>query len=265
MNMIDNAKVRRVPKYYLIKGVILELIESQSAGSLLPSERALCVRFATSRTTIRKALRELVLEGWLRREHGRGTFVATRKLAQPLRIGSFTDYVRAAGLEPESRFLDTSYMAAPKEIAQQLEVRPGSRILHVERLRFASGDPMALESAFLSAGRFPGLRKALTEHQSLYKALQSRYGVELTEADQTIETVLASPRHAGLLATDVGAPLLMLAQCSRDREGIPVEYVRSLYRGDRYKFLVHIGRDNNSNDNNSNDNHSNSSDRRADR
>lgn len=245
MDITETPNALRAPKYYLVKNVLLELVESLPAGSLLPSERALCVRFATSRTTIRQALQELVLEGWLRREHGRGTFVATRKLAQPLQIGSFTDYVRAAGLEPQSRFLDSRYLGAPEEIAEQLQVRAGSRLVHLERLRLASGEPMALESTYLSAARFPGLRKALMDYGSLYKALKERYGVELTEAEQSIETVLASPRHAGLLATDVGAPLLLLGQCSYDAEGVPVEYVRSLYRGDRYKLLVHIGPDGN--------------------
>lgn len=240
---LDDMDGARAPKYFLVKSALLDLVESLPADSMLPPERTLSVRFCTSRTTVRQALQELVIEGRLRREQGRGTFVNSRKLAQPLLIGSFTNYMRRAGLEPQSRFLEVRYLAAPEEIASQLEVREGVRLVHIERLRLASGDPMAIESTYLAAGRFPGLRKALMAHASLYEALQQRYGVELSQAQQTIETVLATPRHAALLSTDVGAPLLLLSQVSRDRDAVPVEYVRSLYRGDRYKFVVHIGRD----------------------
>jgi GntR family transcriptional regulator len=240
---IDSIEAPTTPKYYLVKSKLLEMVRALPAGTALAPERVLSVEFATSRTTVRQALQELVLEGWLRREQGRGTFVAPRKLAQPLRVGSFTEYMRAAGLEPQSRYLGFSYTGAPAEIASQLAVREGSRLIHIERLRLGNEDPMALESTYLAAGRFPGLRKVLLAHASLYAALENHYGVVMTHAEQTIETVLATPREAAILETDVGAPLLLLSQCTHGSDDEPVEYVRSLYRGDRYKFLLHIRRD----------------------
>ena len=64
----------------------------------------------------------------------------------------------------------------------------------------------------------------------------------LAEAEETIETSLATPREAGLLGTDVGLPMLMLSRHSRDADGEPVEWVRSVYRGDRYKFVATLER-----------------------
>jgi GntR family transcriptional regulator len=240
---IDSFEAPSMPKYYRVKSKLLELVRSLPPGTMLAPERVLSVEFATSRTTVRQALQELVLEGWLSREQGRGTFVAPRKLAQPLRVGSFTEYMRAAGLQPQSRYLAFAYVPASADIAGQLGVREGARLIHLERLRLGSDEPMALESTYLAASRFPGLRKVILAHESLYAALESHYDVRLNHAEQTIETVLATPRDAALLATDVGAPLLLLSQCTHDVSDEPVEYVRSLYRGDRYKFLLHISRD----------------------
>ncbi len=101
---------------------------------------------------------------------------------------------------------------------------------------------MAIETTHLSAKRFPALRRSLAKYTSLYTALAEVYDVHLAEAEETIETSLATPREAGLLGTDVGLPMLMLSRHSRDRDGQPVEWVRSVYRGDRYKFVARLKR-----------------------
>ena len=115
-------------------------------------------------------------------------------------------------------------------------------MLRIERLRLASGEPMAIETTHLSAKRFPALRRSLVKYTSLYTALAEVYDVHLAEAEETIETSLATPREAGLLGTDVGLPMLMLSRHSLDAGGEPVEWVRSVYRGDRYKFVARLKR-----------------------
>jgi GntR family transcriptional regulator len=106
----------------------------------------------------------------------------------------------------------------------------------------ANGEPMAIEATHLSARRFPRLRQHLARIGSLYTALSEVYGVHLATAEQSIETVLAGPHEAAALQTDVGVPLLMLARHSFDDAGEPVEWVRSVYRGDRYRFVTWLHR-----------------------
>ena len=89
-------------------------------------------------------------------------------------------------------------------------------MLRIERLRLANGEPMAIETTHLSAKRFPALRRSLVKYTSLYTALAEVYDVHLAEAEETIETSLATPREAGLLGTDVGLPMLMLSRHSLD-------------------------------------------------
>jgi GntR family transcriptional regulator len=99
-----------------------------------------------------------------------------------------------------------------------------------------------VDASDLSARRFPGLHRSLERHPSLYEALATDYGVEIAEAQETIETVLADPRDARLLGVDVGLPLLLLSRHSFDSEGTPVEWAQSRYRGDRYKLVTRLHR-----------------------
>jgi GntR family transcriptional regulator len=232
----------RVPKYYRLKQHLLNLTQTMPPGTPVPPERLLATEFDTSRTTVRQALAELVVEGRLERIQGKGTFVAKPKVAQSLQLTSYTEDMRAQGLEPTSRLLEMEYVAAGVELGERLGIRASAKVLRISRLRLANGEPMAIETTHLSQQRFPNLRKLLGRYSSLYTALAEEYGVHLGEAEETIETALATPTEAGLLGTDTGLPMLLLSRHSIDTEGEPVEWVRSVYRGDRYKFVARLKR-----------------------
>ena len=232
----------RLPKYYQVKRQLLELTAALDAGSPVPPERELARSYGTSRTTVRQALAELVVEGRLLRMQGKGTFVAKPKVARVLELTSYTEDMRAQGLDPHSVILDTGYVAAAGELAGRLGIRAGGRVLHIRRLRLAGGEPMSIDSTYLAARRFPGLRRHLRRNPSLYGTLADRYGTELAEAQETIETVLAGPQDASLLGVDVGFPLLLTSRHSFDADGSPVEWAQSWYRGDRYKLVTRLRR-----------------------
>lgn len=238
----EAAPVLREPKYYWLKRRLLEMTVDLPAGSAVPPERTLALKFDTSRTTVRQALQELVVEGRLERVQGRGTFIAHPKVAQTLQLTSYTEDMRAQGLEPTSRMLDVGIVSADDNLAARLDMKIGGKAYRLQRLRMANGEPMAVETTHLSMKRFPGLRKHLAGYPSLYALLGEVYAVHLAEAEETIETVLATPVAASLLATDVGMPLLQLSRHSFTEAGEPVEWVRSLYRGDRYKFVTRLRR-----------------------
>ena len=233
----------RLPKYYGVKRGLLALTSSMATGSPVPGERELAQRYGTSRTTIRQALAELVIEGRLVRRQGKGTFVAPPKVAQLLELAGYTEEMRAHGLNPQTQILDTGYRPADEELALLLGIRPGGRVLRIHRLRLADGEPMSTDTSHLPARRFPGLRRNLDRYASLYEALATAYGVQLAEAEETIETVLAGPEDARLLGVDVGMPLLLLSRQAFDVSAEPVEWAQSKYRGDRYKLVTRLRRD----------------------
>ncbi|MFR0354431.1 GntR family transcriptional regulator [Streptomyces sediminimaris] len=228
----------RVPKYYRVKQQVLDIARALTPGSRMPAERSLAVLLDTSRTTVRQALQELVGEGRLDRIQGKGTFIARPKLYRTLQLTSHTEDMQAQGLEPASRVLDVGHVEADGKLSRLLDIDVGESVLRIERLRLANGEPMAIETTHLSARRFPGLRESLARHRSLYSLLAEAYGVRLAEAEEGIETSLATPYQAALLATEVGVPVMLLSRHSLDAQGRPVEWVRSVYRGSRYKFVV---------------------------
>lgn len=231
-------RAQREPKYWGLKQHLLDMLRSLPPGSPIPTERALAAEFDVSRTTVRQALAELTVEGRLIRVQGKGTFVAKPKVAQRLQLSSYTEDMRAQGRQPTSRLLEVVEEPAGHELAALLGARPGATALRLRRLRMADGEPMAIETTHLSLSRFRGLTARLESGGSLYQVLRERFGVELGHAEETIETALASPEEAELLGADVGLPMLLLSRHSFDTEGHPVEWVRSIYRGDRYKFVA---------------------------
>jgi GntR family transcriptional regulator len=232
----------RMPKYYQVKKQLLDLTASMAPGSPVPPERELARVYETSRTTVRQALAELVIEGRLLRMQGKGTFVAKPKVAQVLELASYTEGMRQHGLHPQTRILEVGYVTADEHLAGLLGIRPGGRALRLHRLRLADGEPMSIDTSHLPARRFPGLRKQLERHASLYETLRTDFGIHLAEAEETIETVLADPHDAQLLGVDPGIPLLLLSRHAIDSTGQPVEWAQSWYRGDRYKFVTRLRR-----------------------
>src|SRR6202167_5297083 len=178
----------RLPKYYQVKRQLLELTAALEAGSPVPPERELARSYGTSRTTVRQALAELVIEGRLLRMQGKGTFVAKPKVAQLLELASYTEGMRAHGLHPQTTILDIGYVTADEQLATLLGIRAGGRAPRIPRLRLADGEPMSIDTSHLPARRFPGLRKQLERQLSLYETLRLAYGIQLNEAEETIET-----------------------------------------------------------------------------
>jgi GntR family transcriptional regulator len=226
------------PKYRQVKNQLVAELHDIPLGRPIPPERALADQFAVARSTIRKAIAELTAEGRLLRTHGKGTFVTEPQQAQrlPLSMTSYTEYMRGHGRVPSSRLLELRAVPADEELAQRLAVQPGSRVLRIGRLRLADGLPVMAETTHISLVRFPGLRKYLTPDASLHQILAARFGVELPGAEKSLETVLAGPAEARLLDAQVGQPMLLIRRQSFDAHHRPVEWARSILRGDRYKF-----------------------------
>lgn len=225
----------KVPKYYLVKGEILALIADLAPGDLVPTERDLAQRLDTSRTTVRQAIAELVSDGRLVRRQGRGTFVAPPKLMRVRQLTSFSEDLSSDGWRPGSIILDISQESAADEVCTGLLVEEGSPYLRVERLRTAAEEPIAHEVAHLP-GRYPGLADALATQGSLYRTLRDNYGVDLFVVEDTVETTLADPREATLLGVDTGLPMLLIHRTAWGAAGSPVEWTRSTFRGDRFRF-----------------------------
>jgi len=220
---------------------VLELIEGLAVGDAIPSERQLGVDLGVSRLTVRAALDELVREGYLVRRRGAGTFVAEPKVAKGIDITSFSDDMRARGLTPGSRTLELRTIPAGARLGRILHVSPSEPIVAVKRLRFADGDPMAIELLHVRESLVPGLSAGDLEENSFYDLLANRFDVHIVGGTQTVEPTVTNEEESAALGVPLHSPALLFERVTRSTDGDVVEYTSSTYRGDRYRLVTEIG------------------------
>ncbi len=235
-----------LPKYNQLAAILRQKIEDGEwqPRTSIPSERQLEVIYNISRTTIREAIDQLVRQGYLYREHGRGTFVSPQKLQKGLmELTSFSEDLLKRGITPGQIIRSLEWMDAPAKIAQKLEISAGTKVLRIERIRLGDGVPIGLQTSHLALTPEQSInREDIQASGSLYRILQEKYNIIPSEADETLEVTLATVEEAELLQIMEGAPLLLSERVLFAQNRKPIEYVKILYRGDRYRYYVRLTR-----------------------
>jgi GntR family transcriptional regulator len=221
---------------------VLDLIEQLGVGEAIPSERQLSANLGVSRLTVRAALDNLVREGYLVRRRGAGTFVSEPKIAQELTMTSFTEDMRRRGMRPESRTLDLRTVPAGARLGRVLHVSPSERIVVAKRLRLADDETMAIETLHVRDALVPGLSARELEERSFYELLSERYGIDIVGGIQTIEPTVTNEEESEALGVPLHSPAFLFERVTRAETGEIVEYVRSIYRGDRYRLVTELNR-----------------------
>ena len=240
--MIDKSSP--LPIYYQLEEQIKKQIESGELqpGDMLPSEREYAELINISRMTVRQAMNNLVDDGYLYRQKGRGTFVAEKKVEQELgSLTSFTEDMKARGLVPSSKLLSFEIVPAPKKIANQLQIKEYAPVYEIKRIRLADQVPMALEIVYASANLIKGLTEEKVNH-SLYQYIEEQLHLKIGHAAQSVEAAIASETEGEHLNIRKGSPILLLQRNTYLEDGTPLEFVKSSYRADRYTFTIHIKR-----------------------
>jgi GntR family transcriptional regulator len=236
-----------LPRYYQLANILRERIADGNlqAHEPIPSERQLETLYAVSRTTIRQAIDLLVRQGFLYREHGRGTFVSPQKLQKGLsELTSFTEDMKQRGIVPGQKILQIEQVQPPEKVRARLELPEGcGPILCIERLRLGDGVPIGLQTSYyvLPEGQTIS-REELEELGSIYTILQEKFHLIPTEADETLEVTLATPQEAALLQIKAGSPLLLSERTTYSQYRRVIEFVKILYRGDRYRYYAKLTR-----------------------
>lgn len=233
------------PRYYQLATILRERITS---GELLPqrpipSERQMEEIYSVSRTTIRQALDLLERQGYVYREHGRGTFVSPQKLQKPIsELTSFSEDMKRRGIEPGQKILEIGLEVPPEKVCRHLELEyPHPPILRIHRLRLGDGTPMGLQTSYyvMPDGGSVSLDE-LEDYGSIYRLLQEKLHIIPTEADETLEVALATPAEAALLQIKPGSPLLLSERTTYSQNRRVFEFVKILYRADRYTYTAKL-------------------------
>ncbi len=231
-----------VPLYIQLKELLQAAMEDGTfaPGSRLPSERELAQRYAVSRMTARQALQLLAHEGLTYSRVGKGTYASQPKIPQELKaLTSFTEEMAHLGMEASSTVLRAEIQRAPSEVSRRLELGSGADTVLLVRVRHADGEPIAIEHTHIDYAICPGiLEHSDFSRASLYQVLRQEYGVSVVRADQYIDTRMPEVRETELLHLDTLTPVLKIERTTYDANNRPIEFVRSVYRGDKYRFRV---------------------------
>lgn len=167
----------------------------------LPSERTLSEQYHVSRNTVRTALNQLFLRGYIYRSPGKGTFVAEPldNRADVSAAFSFTQQMGAMNRNPESRVVSLKTIPASPLVAEHLRLRHGALVFVLDRLRLADHQPMMVERSYLPASALPGFSKSLLQDTPLYDLLAKHYGIHIATVDETFFADLMAPEYAQLL------------------------------------------------------------------
>ncbi|MFW6266596.1 MAG: GntR family transcriptional regulator [Halanaerobiales bacterium] len=234
-----------LPLYYQLKESIIEVIRKEGikSGTRIPSERKLCDYHEVSRMTVHKAVERLVQDGHLYREHGRGTFVASRNelnFISPL--ASFSREIKERGLNSQTELIDREIIEGDKKVCEKLNLRPGSKLYRLKRLRRVEGVPFLWETVYLSKTKIPELKPKKLQNNSLYRLLEEEYNLRLNYAEATVEPVLLKEKVASKLELSENELGLFFQQLTFLESQQPVEWTEAYYRSDNYKFKLKFGK-----------------------
>lgn len=235
----------RTPLYHQIYLILRnKIFEGEYPnGAFLPSEQELARAFNVSRITAKRALNEIAAQGLAVRERGRGTrvtYIAGRKRTIHASVKSLIDSLRQRGGRDNSvRVLELRYIAAPIEIARELDIGRGGLVQHALRLCLHKGTPHSLISTYIpeSVGRH------WTVNDMTRKPLAQLFddaGVVIERAEQMISATLADSQTAAALEVAVGAPLIKMTKISYSDANKPAEYMVSLHPPERYHFSISL-------------------------
>jgi GntR family transcriptional regulator len=226
------------PRYREIESALRSRIATLRPGQRLPSDADLCIEFGVSRMTARHAMAQLADEGLVRRDPGRGTFVAEPPAHRRATfLMTFSHEMRRQGRVPTSRVVRR--IVRPPTEAERSELRVGraEEVVELCRVRLADGVPVALETAVLAPRCAGAVLRADLELGSLHEALIGARIVP-TRGEASIGAEAASPDDARLLGVRTGEPMLVERRLIVDQGGRPAERTESRYAAARYGLNV---------------------------
>lgn len=209
-----------------------------SPGILMPSEHELTKAFSVSRTTIRKALKNLEDDDFIERRQGQGTFLKFGKYTR--RVSSALDFVSHAKQSrgrPSTKLL--SFELREKSIAETslFDAVDGGQVFEMRRLPLMKGEACVLQTSVLPLSELFDYQKRDFEKRSLYKILEQDFSIKIGPVKETLACCSAPQRVVDTLSLEMGVAVFISHRIVRSRSGEVVEFSRNYIRSDRYCFV----------------------------
>jgi GntR family transcriptional regulator len=240
MEIIDREDHQKL--YFQLYEILKKKIESSEwpIGSQIPTEEELCKMFNVSRATVRTAVLELVRQGYLKRQQGKGTFIYKNFVSEGLTmLANFRELLYEEGLSFTTNVLARTVMMPIDDLDVKLDISKDKHIIYIKRLRSIDNEPVLLQETYIPYHICPLLLEEDIEHQSLFELFEKKYGIKITRVKNYIEITYLNADEARLIGLPEGSQSILLNQHFYSGE-ILVMYTRSIKRTDRFKFLIDL-------------------------
>lgn len=230
------------PLYQQVEHTLKEMIDGIEfePGDQIPSERELAEELHISRMTIRRAIESLIRQGKLERRSTSGTFVSEPNVIRQLTPGfvqSLSRQIQEKGGRAGSKLLMFEITRAPIKVAEYLNVRLGSQVFLVKRLRLTNKLPFCIETSYLPAGLFIGMTaEDITGHDSLYDYFHQTFNIIPNRSEDQLKIAYATEEEATLLGLQLGGPVFYFRSIVFTDSGSPFEFVKSINHPDKVVF-----------------------------
>ena len=243
--MLENNTA--IPLYAQLKEKIISDINNETLkyGDKIETEQEIMKKYNLSRITVRRAISELVAEGYLVKKQGKGTFVIKNKIerkiintSDSLKIMSFTKELKENNIKASSKIIELKIVPGIEEFNQKLGLAKNSKLIFMKRVRYANDSPMTIEENYFAYDKFKGLLEEKIEG-SLYELLEKKYNVIPTRSSrQEIEIVKSDEEQSKLLNIPTFEPLFYFSGVTYDENDIPIHIAKRYIIGSKYKFIV---------------------------
>jgi GntR family transcriptional regulator len=213
------------PIYIQLKYILKHSILSGEVGQnqMIPSETQLANEFQITRTTVRRAIAELVNENILRKEHGKGTFVSLKPVIYSMwNFSSFTDYIQRKDKIPVSKILTAEILSLD-----------GKSVFKLERARGVKEDGQTLyltiDLSIIPLDLFPDIMQYDFENRSLYEVMRREYGINPDHVELSIQTQMADKRVRHIFGLSENGPLLVAQGQVFSKDNQQIETIRVTY------------------------------------
>jgi GntR family transcriptional regulator len=233
-----SAEDQFIPNYYRIEKHLRDRIKSGDLkpGDPIPPESQFAQEFGISRMTVRQALSRLVFEGLIERQRGRGSFVAEARFQHTHVFPSFEEEMQARGAKTSHKLLDKRVEPAEGKVSESLRIREGTLVIVLERQRLVDGQVVGYEIRYFPRWIGDAFTDDEIHNQSLVVAMRRIIGRVHSRLRLRVTSSVVRQREAKILDAKVGAPVLVRENTWYvDPEG-PIQYGKSVYRGDRYQM-----------------------------
>jgi DNA-binding GntR family transcriptional regulator len=242
MILIDRGSHQKL--YRQLLEIIKGKIESGEwlVGSQIPTEEELCKTYDVSKATVRSAILELVRQGYLMRQQGKGTFINKSTVSEGIAMQtSLKELMFEDEFSFKTKVIAHTVMMPIDDLDIRLDISPDKHVIYLKRLYLIEDEAILVQETYIPYHVCPLLLEDNIEDNSLFDIVEKKYGIKITKAKNYIDITFLNLNESVLLGLNEGATALLLQQYfySGDTQ---IMYTRSVKRIDRINFHMEFER-----------------------